>query len=67
MSKSIEGLTIEELKSVKLALMIAVSTTEIHSKRWEENYKKWCRIMIDVDYTLKDELFEQERKKNLPL
>jgi hypothetical protein len=58
MSKSIEGLTIEELQALKSALEIAF----IHADGVEitEYGAKWVSLGVDIQQQLSDQLLENE-------
>jgi hypothetical protein len=63
MSKSIEGLTIEELEALQKALACAL----LRSEYLEKYCEVWCSLLVDVGQQIKDQTFEQELKNNLPI
>lgn len=63
--KSIEGLTIEELKAVRHSLAVALSRSD--SNMFDKYHDIWVNLILDIHEQIKDQEFEQERKDNLPI
>lgn len=65
--KSIEGLTIEELRAMHRALTFSIANVKFRGDDWNDYHEIWAELMVDIGQQISDQEFEQERKDNLPI